>query len=204
MAEGLDALFAMAVNRADEKIKNSNATDVVCRSCPYDHSCCDSLVGITKIEALILAKHIEARPDRWQIIRRLKERYELVRKAYNAAAKLPDGTIVSEYFSYHVKCALYLDGKCSAYDVRPMPCREAYTAPGDDCYKTSTLVDTGAQDMLINVAQKAGLDSSNLGYAEMSTALLEILTQKKVREYFVKAIVAETKRASDAKRARVR
>lgn len=194
----VDAAFARTVKIVDDKIARSDYTDEVCRNCPYDHTCCDSLVAVTMIEAIVLAKHIDARPDRWTIIRRLRERYQLLRQAYHKIVKLPDGDLTTEYFSHHVKCALYENGRCSAYDVRPISCREAYTDLGNDCHFTSTLVNTHGQDMLINVAQQAGLDSSNLGFKEMNTALLEIFTQKPLRDYFTLSLVAKFKREGNS------
>jgi Fe-S-cluster containining protein len=196
MTDYVDQLFANTVEVVDEKIKASPATDVVCRNCPYNHRCCDSLVGITFIEAIVLARHIKARPDSMRIIRKLRERYELIKKAFHSFAKKPDGDITAEYFSYHVKCALYQDGRCSAYDVRPIPCHEAYTDPGDNCHTTSTAIDTRAQELLIDVAKKEGLTpQSNLGYKEMNTGLLEILLDRPLRDYFNEALVTKIKRA---------
>jgi len=193
-APEIKGVFTLAVEGVDQALKRSPATDVVCRSCPYDHTCCDSLVGITMIEAVILAGHIYGRPDKWQIIRQMKERYEIIKQAYQKISKVPNGNLTAEYFSRHVKCALYQDGRCSAYEVRPIPCREAYTAPGDSCHKTSSLVNTGAQDMLIEVAQKGGLDRTALGYNEMNTALLAIITGKPLTDYMVKALATQVKR----------
>lgn len=94
--------------------------------------CCHHLVGVTPIEALLLARGIRQLPEADQ--ERIRSRRDTVLETLRSTGLLdrihanPAGAagreLVRDYFAARLPCPVLHDDRCSAYEARPVPCRQ--------------------------------------------------------------------------------
>src|SRR5690606_38510368 len=90
--------------------------------CDY---CCHQRVSVLPHEAVALLEHLST-----ELAPELADRIE--RRIRENAAKV-DAMTVAEHTAANLSCAFLVDGRCSAYDVRPLTCAAFHSASRERC-----------------------------------------------------------------------
>lgn len=109
------------------------------QGCAY---CCESLILISKSEAMMVAEELE-KPENASVLKRFEERLESWRRR---AGSLPERgaealargdlgrymRIMRTHGAKRIMCPLNEDGLCTVYQVRPLPCRQSWAVDTPD------------------------------------------------------------------------
>jgi len=144
-----------AVDEVMEKILND--MHVQCRQCPHHDACCNTLVGVTHLEAELIIEYL-LETKQWSLVREklLAQRKDSIKigSFLDDREKGPYDTAAWKWFERGKPCALYDTEKkqCRVYEVRPLACRELFAALGTACDKgdsqTTTLSRTHAEYLM--------------------------------------------------------
>jgi Fe-S-cluster containining protein len=168
--------FIPIVLKMDQDLE-ATGEPVACRAgCSY---CCYYHVNVTAAEALAIAEHIRSRP---------REECERLTSRVRSTAEQVHDLSPTEYIHTNIPCALLENGKCSAYEVRPLACRgfhstdvESCKVAFDDPYSTDAgsfapgrwAVTEGYKSVMVAGQSLAGKDATTY---ELHGAVFEALT----------------------------
>jgi Fe-S-cluster containining protein len=113
---------AAAVDAEFAALKADGAPIACATGCDY---CCHQRVGVLPHEATALLEHL-----RTKLAPELAERIE--RRIRENAAKV-DAMTAAEHTAARLPCAFLVDGRCSAYAVRPLTCASFHSASRERC-----------------------------------------------------------------------
>jgi hypothetical protein len=113
---------AAVVEAEFERLKGDGAGIACAAGCTF---CCHLRVGIFPHEAIALLNHLRTalQPDEASAIEKriLENAHEI------------DGKSVAEHNAARIRCALLVDGRCAAYDVRPAACARYHSLSRARC-----------------------------------------------------------------------
>jgi Fe-S-cluster containining protein len=89
------------------------------------HFCCYLRVSILPHEAIALLRHLREKLP-------AELAADVERKIHETASTI-DGMTQEEHFATNLKCAFLVDGRCSAYDVRPSACAAYHSMSKGQC-----------------------------------------------------------------------
>jgi Fe-S-cluster containining protein len=92
---------------------------------PGCNFCCHQRVGVLPHEAIALLEYLRTRSSP-------AEAAAIERRILENARRI-DGMTVREHYAANLQCAFLVDGRCSAYDVRPSACATYHSLSRDRC-----------------------------------------------------------------------
>ena len=162
-ADPADRAAAVQVAIDRELAASPSAATRACRAgCSF---CCRHPVGVTLPEAIRLRQALDQLPPPQRT-----ERVAAITAVAMSTATLPWPALAS------FDCPLLIDGRCSVYDARPLPCRSWASFDAEACERHSRGVgdipcDTDA--FALGLGASAGLGPG--GQAELRSALAAML-----------------------------
>ena len=113
--------------RLDAEFAAARRDGVAIACAPGCTFCCHQRVGVLPHEAVALLEHVRRCPP---------HEAAAIEARVRANARIVDGMTAGEHGAANVPCAFLVDGRCSAYEVRPSVCASFHSLSTDRCRHT--------------------------------------------------------------------
>jgi hypothetical protein len=127
--DGAEKTIELALNAGEYAsgmvlaVLNDTGTEVACREgCSY---CCHLMTEVFAPEVLAIARYV--------VERFTPEERDRLTRDIDAFIAATDGMTAARRMDVSIPCPLLADGRCSAYEVRPMACRAWHSKNAEGC-----------------------------------------------------------------------